>query len=41
MCRGAKDTGSSLKNIPSGFAPAAKNFTDFDKYVELTFKPNP
>jgi class 3 adenylate cyclase len=44
MCRGAKDTGSSLKNIPSEVhCPSCKiDFTsDFDKYVELTFKPNP
>jgi class 3 adenylate cyclase len=44
MCRGAKDTGSSLKNIPSdGHCSSCKiDFTaNFDRYVELTFKPNP
>jgi class 3 adenylate cyclase len=43
MCRGAKDTGSSLKDIPSGgHCPTCKiDFTaNFDRFVELTFKPN-
>lgn len=43
MCRGAKDTGSSLKDIPAnGHCPTCKiDFTaNFDRYVELTFKPN-
>ena len=44
MCRGAKDTGSSLQNIPSDVhCPSCKiDFTaNFDRYVELTFKPSP
>jgi class 3 adenylate cyclase len=43
MCRGAKDTGSSLRDIPAeGHCPTCKiDFTaNFDRYVELTFKPN-
>jgi class 3 adenylate cyclase len=44
MCRGAEDTGSSLKDIPAeGHCSTCKiHFTaNFDRYVELTFKPNP
>ena len=43
MCRGADDTGSSLKDIPAGgHCPTCKiEFTaNFDRFVELTFKPN-
>jgi class 3 adenylate cyclase len=43
MCRGAKDTGSSLKDIPAeGHCSTCKiDFTaNFDRFVELTFKPN-
>lgn len=43
MCRGANDTGSSLKNIPAdGHCSSCKiDFTaNFDRFVELTFKPN-
>lgn len=43
MCRGAFDTGSSLKDMPSdGHCSTCKiDFkANFDRYVELTFKPN-
>ena len=44
MCRGAHDTGSSLKNL-SGDVHCSTCQIDFranfDRFVELTFKPNP
>ena len=44
LCRGAEDAGSSLKNIPQNVhCPTCKiDFTaNFDRSVEVTFKPNP
>src|SRR4029078_6406598 len=44
LCRGAGDAGSSLKNIPHNVhCPTCKiNFpANFDRSVEVTFKPNP
>lgn len=43
MCRGAEDTGSSLKDIPGHAHCATCKIdvtTNFDQFVELTFKPN-
>jgi class 3 adenylate cyclase len=43
MCRGAEDTGSSIRDIPTqGHCETCKIdiTTNFDRYVELTFKPN-
>ena len=43
MCRGAKDTGSTLRDVPVNVhCPSCKiDFTaNFDRFVELTFKPS-
>jgi len=43
MCRGAKDIGSSLKNLPTNVhCPTCKiDFNaNFDQFVEVTFKPS-
>ncbi|HEY5445055.1 MAG TPA: DUF5939 domain-containing protein, partial [Pyrinomonadaceae bacterium] len=43
MCRGAQDAGSSLKEIPTDVhcGTCKIDFTaNFDRFVELTFKPN-
>jgi class 3 adenylate cyclase len=43
MCRGAEDTGTSLRDIPrEGHCDTCKIdvTTNLDRYVELTFKPN-
>ena len=43
MCRGAKDIGSSLKNLPANVhCPTCKiDFNaNFDRFVEVTFKPS-
>src|SRR5436190_9807413 len=43
MCRGAKDTGSKLRDMPIDVhCPSCKiDFTaNFDRFVELTFKPS-
>ncbi|HEV8367119.1 MAG TPA: DUF5939 domain-containing protein [Pyrinomonadaceae bacterium] len=43
MCRGAKDIGSSLKNLPTNVhCPTCKiDFNaNFDRFVEVTFKPS-
>jgi len=43
MCRGAQDVGSSLKEIPTDVhcGTCKIDFTaNFDRFVELTFKPN-
>jgi len=43
LCRGAKDAGSSLKEVPNDVhCPTCSiDFaTNLDRYVELTFKPN-
>jgi class 3 adenylate cyclase len=44
MCRGPQETGSSLRDIHTDVhcATCQIDFTvDFDRYVELTFRPNP
>ena len=44
LCRGAKQSGQSLKDITSELhcATCKIDFTvNFDRYVELTFRPNP
>jgi len=44
LCRGAKQSGLSLKDIESNqhCSTCKIDFTvDFDRYVELTFRPNP
>jgi len=44
MCRGAQDVGPTLKNLPEdGHCSTCKiDFTaNFDRFVELTFRPNP
>ena len=43
LCRGARDSGSSLRDIPTGAHCSTCNidFTvNFDRFVELTFRPN-